>query len=354
MNKSVESYTQDKSDLLKPNNGGKNSVLELWRFLAALLIMATHMYHFGIDNYYFRETWIFVEFFLIITGYYTRRHFDHNAYENKMQASLRYTWKKFKPLIPYTSVATVSAYIIYVSQAFRNRNFSRAVSAVWGGVADLLLITESYQTPLVLPLWYLSAMIMIFPLFGVLMQLKNRYWILYFSFIYPLIFYGLRGVTGGVEVPHDMFRVMAGLMLGAFAYEINVICDCSLRKISVAKLTIAEFLFLVFAAVSSCMHWPLRRLVLILFVFGLGILLSERSLSCKWNNRFADFLGRLSIPVYTMHWVVGTIINIMVENKYLNCRTEEILIYYAGTILISLLIYFTISNWRIRARMYGN
>ena len=59
----------------------KNSTIEIWRFVASLLIMATHMYHFGIDNYYFRETWIFVEFFLIITGYYTAVHFDKYAYD---------------------------------------------------------------------------------------------------------------------------------------------------------------------------------------------------------------------------------------------------------------------------------
>lgn len=39
----------------------RNSILELWRFIAALLIMGTHMYNFGYDNYYFRDTWMYVE-----------------------------------------------------------------------------------------------------------------------------------------------------------------------------------------------------------------------------------------------------------------------------------------------------
>lgn len=110
----------------------KNSFLELWRFIAALLIMATHMYNFGVDNYYFRETWIYVEFFLIITGFFTAKHFDGHNCDDYMLEALRYTWSKYKPLLPYTSMATVCAYSIYICKTISVSDINRVISAVGG------------------------------------------------------------------------------------------------------------------------------------------------------------------------------------------------------------------------------
>lgn len=318
----------------------KNSFLELWRFIAALLIMATHMYNFGVDNYYFRETWIYVEFFLIITGFFTAKHFDGHNCDDYMLEALRYTWSKYKPLLPYTSMATVCAYSIYICKTISVSDINRVISAVGGGIADILLITDTYQAPLVLPLWYLSAMLIIFPLFCCFVQWKKRYHILYISVVYSLMYYGIRGVTGGIEAPYDFFRVMAGLMLGVFIYEINTIFDKSIGGISSLKLAVLEILVLLLVSFSICVHWPLRRLNLILLTLGGGILASGRSATARMDIKYAVFLGRLSIPVYTIHWVVGTGINILVNKGCLYNIKLEIFIYYICTLSISLIMYW--------------
>lgn len=59
----------------------RNCNIEFTRIIAAFMIMSTHQWVLGRSNYAFYDGWIYVEFFLILTGYFTRRHFDNN--ENK-------------------------------------------------------------------------------------------------------------------------------------------------------------------------------------------------------------------------------------------------------------------------------
>lgn len=54
----------------------RNGNVELVRFIGSLIIMASHIENMGFENYPFISGWIFVEFFLFITGYYTAKHFD--------------------------------------------------------------------------------------------------------------------------------------------------------------------------------------------------------------------------------------------------------------------------------------
>lgn len=112
----------------------RNSILELWRFIAALLIMATHMYNFGYDNYYFRETWMYVEMFLMISGFYIAKHYDRSVYDNKTKEAVLYTVNKYIPLIIYAAVPTIVAYVIYVYKAFLNVDYKRVVMSFGGAL----------------------------------------------------------------------------------------------------------------------------------------------------------------------------------------------------------------------------
>lgn len=54
----------------------RNGMVDIWRFVFCLLIMAHHMYHIGIERIYpFQSAWIYVEFFFILSGYFTGKHF---------------------------------------------------------------------------------------------------------------------------------------------------------------------------------------------------------------------------------------------------------------------------------------
>ena len=54
--------------------------IELMRFLAILMIMCDHMGTIGLKELDrpFTGTWIYVEFFLILSGYFTASHFSYS------------------------------------------------------------------------------------------------------------------------------------------------------------------------------------------------------------------------------------------------------------------------------------
>lgn len=85
--------------------------VDIAKFIACLLIMAHHLHILGIESYPFYNSWIYVEFFLMITGYYTCAHYDGKEVTNKIKDGLSYTLRKFATILPYTVVVTVLAYV---------------------------------------------------------------------------------------------------------------------------------------------------------------------------------------------------------------------------------------------------
>lgn len=201
----------------------------------------------------------------------------------------------------------------------------------------MLLITDSYQTPLNLPLWYLSAMMFVLPLYVVFVQIRNRYAIMYISFVYSVMFYGLRGVTGDVCVPYDELRVLAGLMLGALGYEIsNLFLKEDISKKQQRILMFVEEGALCLAALSMILHLPIRRVNLILLFIGITILASGKSFSNEIKIALFVKLGGLSIYIYIWHWVIGSILKLMIECNYLSLNKWSIVIYYSLTLIVAM------------------
>lgn len=75
--------------------------------------MTFHLFNIGFarGEYPFTNGWEFVDFFLIITGYYTAKHFDGMKSKNSIKMGIIYTLKKFIGFIPYTTVVTTLMYI---------------------------------------------------------------------------------------------------------------------------------------------------------------------------------------------------------------------------------------------------
>lgn len=92
----------------------RSGFIDIIRFIAALLIMAHHMYHIGLQYYPFWDCWIYTEFFLLITGYFTAKHFENYGGGNRSKDAILYTIKK----ICSDSAICMVSYIICVD----NRN----------------------------------------------------------------------------------------------------------------------------------------------------------------------------------------------------------------------------------------
>lgn len=322
--------------------------IELARFIAALLIMAHHLYLVLPSNYPFQDSWIYVEFFLIITGYYTTKHFDGISNCNGMKEAIIYTFKKFIPIFPYIIVATIGTYLISILERLtvgEQITLKMVGEALNNFIFEVLMISESYTHPLVNPLWYLSSMFILFPLFSRFVQIKNRYWILLIASIYPLFYYGYFGINGNRDFPHDFLRVIAGLCMGAFVYEFNYIFNNYMQKINKTTMAIVEGVAFIIPIILNYNNLAGFRFILFCFIVCLTIMLPGYSYSGEMSNELIRYLGKLSMPIFVFHWLIGKgILFVVYRTGMDNCIIRTVL-YYGLTIIVSIIGMHLINHW---------
>lgn len=303
-------------------NNNRSGNVDLARFISALIIMTFHLNVIYGWDYPFQGGWIYVEFFLIITGYYTAKHFDNKNFNNPMKESIIYTLKKFVTFLPYTTITTILKYLfIYKTGEMNIIDFF--CSFIDNFTFDILLVIESYDKPLVGTLWYLSALLIVFPLFSWLMQIRNRYWIMIFSFFYSLLYYGAAGVYGNRDYPQDLLRVMAGLCMGAFVYEVIYAFGDYLKRINKALLTIIEVITFLIPILLTYKNVNSFRFIIVCYIVCCAIMLPKLSYTSKIKGKVFIYLGQLSMPIFVIHWLVGEVVNHYVLNN-------SIALYYGG------------------------
>ena len=80
----------------------KCEYIELCRFVGAIIILCHHSYTL-MDRTIFLGGWAFVEFYFILTGYYTTSHFVKKMEKHKVEYDemFFYVKSKIKKLYPY-------------------------------------------------------------------------------------------------------------------------------------------------------------------------------------------------------------------------------------------------------------
>jgi len=321
----------------------KNHFIEFYRFIAMFMIMAHHLYHLGATNYPFKYGWIFVEFFFILTGYLTTNHFckcfDLSSNE-KMKNSIFYTIKKFLSFIPFVWLAVIIEYGIEIILNYKTMltDISGTISWLSDFPFELLLIGSSYTKPELVPLWYLSAMFLVFPIFCILLQQKNKYFVTIVSFIIPIIYYGTFGVADNWIFPLNLCRAFSAMLLGTFSYYANdYLFENLYSRINKKYLTIIEllcFLFPIVACYKGAQY--VLRIIVLCFVIGITISMSGKSATFNIKSKFMDYLGKITMPIYLFHWIIGGLIGYFLDGYYQEIR---IILYYLLSIFVSITIF---------------
>lgn len=149
--------------------------IELMRFLGAVLIMNAH---FGYQDRPFQLSWFFVEFFYIITGYFTMRHFEKQEPQEHFEAvkiAVEYTGKKFVQFLPYTTGAILITYIAMNWHYIGEGAFGNFIRSFENMPFEMLYLSEAApEGSLLFTMWFLSAMCLVFPFFCLLLMMRNR------------------------------------------------------------------------------------------------------------------------------------------------------------------------------------
>lgn len=174
-------------------NNKRISVLGLIKFLAAIAIIYFHVFPEG----HWSHLWLLVEIFFFITGYFTFKHFRKKenrgkTAEQKSKNAISYTAKKFLPLIPFVLVAIAIKYTALIL-----RNDGTSLPSILKILPLDILLLNSQTSELNWPLWYLSATLIVFPLFCYMCQTKQKHtlYIILFTSVIAYYFNFFNGAT---------------------------------------------------------------------------------------------------------------------------------------------------------------
>ena len=326
------------------------------RGLFALFVVLFHFNkhnapQFIVDNFFVRESYIFVDFFFILSGYVISLSYDQRLGNGKQL--LQFIQKRFVRLYPLLLFSTLM-YWGFVHPHFDNRNILLAL--------DTLLLTNA--TPILssnigmnYPSWSISSEMISYLVFGlcsILAMQKRKPMLLglltlgCFVLLTTQQNYFQTGSFGFV-------RGLACFNLGYFVFR------ASSKKISLTNH--AEVLLLIGITALMYYHYIasveqpmlvilLQFLIPIAFATFILILLKTNGLlSQLLQTRPFIFLGKISYSVYLNHaFVIGYFIPKLFRwIQFTNGETKKAI--SIGILLIVLILYSWLTHYFIETRL---
>lgn len=325
--------------------------LELYRFVFAVAIMIYHSFYLlRLPKHFSAGGWLCVEFFFIISGYFTVKHFSKQEIVTDVDAgreSIRYTLKKFIPIIKYSWPLVIADYIVmFVYGAVSGTGKGIVVSFIQAPLELLMLASSGIMSGRLNTAWYLSAMFIVFPIFCYFLQKKFGLMVYVLSGLAPILFYGHRGVVNRLEYPDDLLRASCCLLLGGSVYWLSE----ELKKIQGKRLlfTILEvmcFWSITYFVWTDFVHTQITVLIMYLFA---AIIFSQKSYCTEMKGSIFELLGKLSLPLYLAHKVVGDIIRAFFPEFGI---TTRLVTYIVGTLAVAVGMYLIINFFDKRRKI---
>jgi len=308
-------------------HGGKKSrisMVDFVRFACAIGILLHHFFlFFWVDEANlgtqprFRSGFIIVEIFLIIAGYFAAAHFKKKrtgpqTIESRFKASVKYTLNKFKGFMPYVVIAIIIG-LTYnlISHDF---NLKNVVSELEKLPQELLLGSGNSEYfsrgTHVGPLWYLSHLFFVFPIFCTLATSKKKYLRNWLYFVWISVYYTTQW-TGSYVGTNGMVRIFVGLAAGQLLFDfVEYVKNKKIKTWVRVALQFVE-IFCGYYLVSKMLcrgdiFRPVNRsfntynFVLAAWA-SLAIILAQKDYAHKINSRFLSYLGKISFPLYLFH-----------------------------------------------------
>lgn len=318
----------------------RKSIVELWRFICAIIIMLFHSYLFLGEKHPFLDGWLFVEFFMILTGFFTFEHFysvQNNSLEDISKVSIIYSVRKYFSFIPYVIINLfgIAIYDIFI-------NGHKCIDVCGLFITESTLITTDGGSTIG-SLWYLSMLLMVFPIFCCFCQVRAKHFIYIMSMLYIFWFWKKFDLTLFFNgYPEGIYRMLNGLLTGILAfYVVNIISDIDFSKIVKIFLTIIEegaLLYAVFATFDRTNEGDSVLLIVICIFVGITLMLSNKTYSSMINNKLFGFLGKISLVIYIVHTPVALLMD--------ELSIKNVKIYIIASLIISILLFYIVESLR--------
>lgn len=345
----------------------KNTYIELWRFVFCCIILNHHVGGIGTTRHLFPAGFLAVEFFFILSGFFAMKHLKR-SYDKEcgmMEYSLKMTIQKMGRIFPYAAIGILIAYIWKIICYEAGTGIGDKILGVRNVFYELFFLPMTgiirldlteYLNP---PLWYLSALMIALPIVAYLAIRYTDAFEHYIVWFLPLMLHGfLLGTYGlgdwGNPVAFTysgVIRGFADLLLGCALYlivdKINTVRWQDYMRL---VFTMVEVL-LILASVYMCtmrVDGYVYEIGVWLFVFSLAVTLSGVSYTANIDSKVFAYLGKLSLPMYCVHWPVYTI----AESCFAGFSYEQKMMYvFALCIIISIISVWIVEKCLTKKRI---
>ena len=298
-------------------------MVEFARFLFSLLVVGYHvqMTWAGDKLSIFEGGALAVEFFFLISGYFLARSIEKigtKDHFNFLGETGKFMWGKIKGILPVHIVAIIGIVIVILCT-----RLNVAGDMVVKGLPSVFLVhmavvwDSSFNLALIVPEWYLSAMLVtmlfMFPI-GILLRKKIK------GVFVTLVLIGILiacmlicGFCTNWAMPQNFIydlRAWGEMCVGMFAYYLSTLIAKKETKDSSKKaLPILEVVLYAIPIVFGIVPFPadysyVTMIVTVICIFGaLSITFSNKGLQIqnqKLNSAFG-FLGAISLAIYLFH-----------------------------------------------------
>lgn len=304
--------------------GGRNTLLELWRFFFCLAVLAFHFFSkTGSD--FFHGGYLGVEFFFIVSGYFTgayySRYQEGKTPAERLKTVVSYACSRLKRLYPFYFLALVFMLVVRViTREYRLPDIFGVIKNCFTEFFLLQWIPWGDKVPwgnevLISAGWFVPAvffggllLVAILAVFG-----KTGGYIIapLMSFFIYRYYFHLIGKIDVIYAYHSVLRGIAGIAFGVFLYFIcghlrsllnrlpeNRFLSC-LPGIFASAVFLCIFIYTSFGRRSK---WDF--LVIALYGAGLLLLMSGSVKFSERTDRIFLFLGKTTYPVYVFQMPV--------------------------------------------------
>lgn len=295
---------------------GRNGVVELLRFAFAFMVMMFHSFRTSDPEavYPFFGGYIAVEFFLMLTGYFTSYNVMKDTDMPPGEYSIKYAAGKYLSWFPAVAVVYVIHYAgLLIMGTVEIKDLSYAFYEIF-----LMQQSGIYSSFSIMSLWYFSAVALALPVFVYLLKKHSDFFYNILTVLAPLFIYGYICRTHGdlcvwkdfTYITIGVLRAFAGLCMGVNCRKVADIIGS--RKIGRTGSNILRICgLIIIAAVFIHTNFSARTAadyyLCMLTAAGLSMIFAagEPKLP-KGVNALCCFLGSLSFPIYCCHWSVRT------------------------------------------------
>ena len=294
----------------------KEGKIEIYRFLACVFIMIAHyvLYMHSELSIPFTVSFQFVEFFFIITGFFTARHVDVKWDENnKLSELLKYHIKKFMRFLPYTIPAILSVYCLESIDYIEAGDLTGMLINLKDIILEVsfLSVFRKGEAHLFI-MWFLSAMFVTLPILMIFFATRKRIIKMVVSLTLPVLYYFFSPDYALQNTINQLLRAFFGMMLGGGIYYLSGIIKK--KKMPRALQWIGTVIFAVAYIIPialSYLNTYYKIIYIICFALWITLMMSDLTVLKPVHSKVLDFLGEISMPIFIWHIVVFKFVNRM-------------------------------------------